>query len=401
MSSQSDRPLGQRELTRRDLLRGGGLVLVSLGAAPTLLAACGGGEKEEGLETTAASGAGVAGSIDFLSWEGYDLLTVPAMEDWRKQHGVRMSSTYIGAHEDIEAKIVPIIKGGGGPTYDLITYNTTKLGLYEQLEMLTPIDESKVPNIANLYPFFREGETSERFWVRDGVRVGVPWTWGSVVVHYRADKVKLPESVFDLLKPEFKGKVGCVDDPTVYNTAGRALGLPVPNLTQAQFDEVSALLRQIVAQTPGIAPSYGDLTNQLVSGEVVAAFHGWAPVDVWAQEQGADVKSTIPVEGSWSFCDAWAIPPTTDNKETVLAFINESLSPEGQAQSAEALAGGVVTPEAVPLTSKEIAGLYPYEDIDDLFARAPLMPGAPPTTEGGVIGYDQWIAEWGKIKAGQ
>src|SRR3954466_14361507 len=94
--------MGMGSLTRRDLLKRGGVVVVALGASPALA----------GFGNTARK---VGGTIDFLSWEGYD---VPGpMAAWKKAHHVHLKATYISNHDEIQAKI----KAGGGG-YDLITY---------------------------------------------------------------------------------------------------------------------------------------------------------------------------------------------------------------------------------------------------------------------------------------
>lgn len=386
-----------RELTRRELLRRGGLVAVGVGIGPAALAACG-GETEGGAVgeegTTATQAAKIGGPIDFLSWEGYDLQK--EMKAWRDEHGVTIRATYIGTHDDIQAKL----KAGGATSYDLITYYQGYIDLYRKLDILTPLDEAKLPNVATMYPYFREGEASDRFWKIDGKRYGVPWTWGTTTLDYRADKIDPPGSWYDLLKPEFKGKVGWVPDATgAFTLAGHILGFDVPEYTQDEFKQCAALLRRFRGQIRTFAPSFGDLANQFSGGEILASFVGWAAVGVFAGPK-AHVKSTIPKEGSYSFCDSYAIPPTADNIDTVDAFINEALTAEVQAKQAESLSAGVVNPDAVPLMSKDVAALYPYDQLDAHLERAPFYPRAPLEAEGGVMTQNDWLKEWEKIQAG-
>jgi spermidine/putrescine-binding protein len=388
------------ELTRRQLLQRAGVVVASASVVPAFLAACGGSTDGAavggGTSPTSGGNGQIGGPIDFLSWEGYDL--PGETKEWRKQNGVKMRSTYIGSHDDIQARL----KSGSGVEYDLITYYQGFYDLYRKLDILTPVDTAHVPNMQNMYPFFRSGDTSDRFWRVDGQQWGVPFTWGTIACNYRADKVDAPKSWYDLLEPEFKGKVGWPDDPNgAYLLAGHILGKNVPFYTRDDFDEINVFLRKMRDQTPGIAPSFGDLTNQLVAGDVLVAYMGWSAVDVWAQEKGADVQSVLPEEGSFSFCDSYAIPPTSDNVETTLAFINEALSPEVQAAQAQSLSAGAVVPEAVDLMPKEIQGLYPYDDIASHFERAPLYPNAPVEAEDGIVTYDELLSEFEKIKAGQ
>jgi spermidine/putrescine transport system substrate-binding protein len=390
----ADRERALLALSRRELLRRGGVAVVTVGVGPALLAACGGEDEEPTATGAPAEQAQIGGPVDYLSWEGYDLPN--ETKAWRQENDVTFRTTYIGTHDDIQAKL----KAGAATSYDLITYYQGFIDLYRTLEILTPLDESKIPNLANMYPFFREGEASDRFWKVDGERWGVPWTWGTTTLDYRADQIDPPESWFDLLEPEFKGKVGWVPDASgAFTLAGHILDFDVPNYTPDQFEECKTLLRRFREQIRGFAPSFGDLANQFSTGEIVASFIGWAAVGVFAGPD-ANVESTIPSEGSYSFCDSYAIPPTADNVETVHAFINEALSAEVQAMQAESLSAGVVTPDAVPLMPENVAALYPYDTLEEHLTIAPFYPLAPVEEEGEIVTREEWLAEWEKIQAG-
>ena len=90
--------------TRQELFRRGLLTGAAVGIAPELLASLGSGT------AAAAPLAADAGTIDFYSWQGYDLLQVPALKAWRTKNGVTIHSTYCSTHNDITAKFT----GGGG-----------------------------------------------------------------------------------------------------------------------------------------------------------------------------------------------------------------------------------------------------------------------------------------------
>ena len=219
-------PLGLR---RREFLRRSGLTLVTVGASPALFAACGGSDKnastaDAGAASTAAAPATstattgpkpgiqgdgkVGGTMDFLSWEGYDL--PDPMKEWKTTNNVELKPTYIATHDDIQAKLIAA-KGKGG--YDIITYYQGYKPLYRELELLEPLDPDQVPNMKNLYPYFQGDQGN--FWIEpDGTRTGVPWDYGAIGITW--DDAVLPgglKSWSDLLDPKFKGKVGAVDDP--------------------------------------------------------------------------------------------------------------------------------------------------------------------------------------------
>ena len=59
------------------------------------------------------------------------------------------------------------------------------------------------------------------------------------------------------------------------------------------------------------------MTTQLVNGDIVACWQGWAAMNSFAADAGkTTVKTMVPEEGSFSFCDLYAIPTTADNVDT-------------------------------------------------------------------------------------
>ncbi|MCJ7569443.1 MAG: extracellular solute-binding protein [Anaerolineales bacterium] len=342
---------------------------------------------------TASPAEAIGGNLDFISWEGYDLST--CMRDWEEEHGVTMSSTYIGDHSEIQAKLSSAQDLG----YDLITYYQGYSDLYrDELKIIQPLDRDRIPNYDNLYDNFR----GQDFWEDEEGNVwGVPFTWGAEGSNYNADITEAPASWTDLLEPEFKDRVGMVDDMNgAVIIAGRILGFgdQLPNITHEQLAQIKELILQFKSQARGIAPSFGDLNDLLVSGEVIVTYPGWAAVNSWAQERGVNVQHTIPAEGGFTFIDAFAIPAGADNYDTAIAWINESLSPEVQACQAAALAAGVVNPEAVPLLDEATANLYPYETINEVFEKAPVY-SLPPLESDQYATYDDWLSMWEEAKA--
>jgi spermidine/putrescine transport system substrate-binding protein len=381
-------------MSRRQLLKKSGIGLTAVGAVPALLAACGGSDSATSATTTRAATKSPSGKIDYLSWEGYDI-PVKSMKAWQSKNGIDVAATYIGTHDDIQAKIL----SGGAEGTDLITYYQGYKPLYEELELLSPLDEAKLPNLDGLFPLWASNEGN--FWIdADGTRTGVPFTFSVIGLTYDSAAMKEPTSWYDLLDPGLKGKVAAVDDPvTNLTTAAHVLGFDPATLTPDQVSKVEDLLRKFVAQTKGVSPSFGDATTLLVSGDVVAMWGGWTAMNNFAADAGKDtVKTIIPKEGSMSFSDAYAIPPTVDNVDAAHAFINQSLDPRVQAQVAAFVNGGVTVEAAVPLLNRAAAGLYDYAALDSLFEKVPMYNN-PPTESDEFLTIGDWQKRWDELKA--
>jgi spermidine/putrescine transport system substrate-binding protein len=388
-------PLDRRELLKR------GLVVASIGAVPSFLAACG-GDDDDGGEAAAPTATQAqetptvpeaSGTIDYLSWEGYDI--PDATKAWRDENGVEFEATYIGNHDDIQARIA-----AGGGSYDLITYYQGYKPLYQELGILSPIDISKIPNIENEFPYFKSDVGN--FWIDpDGTWTGVPWTWGSIGITW--DDEALPgglTSWYDLLDPKLENKIGLPDDPVgSFTLAAHTLGYDPATVTEEQKTEIVDLLTRIVRHARSVAPSFGDMTTQLVNGDIVACWQGWAAMNSFAADAGkTTVKTIVPEEGSFSFCDLYAIPTTADNVDTVYSYLNNVLEPEVNAAGAEFLVAGVTVEGAVEFLDKATRSLYPYDDLEGLLERAPFYNN-PPVESDEFVTYEEWIDTWQEVKA--
>jgi len=365
-------------IARRRLLQCGSLALVA-GWAPSLRPAQ----------------AKPSGVINFMSWEGYDFPN--EMKAWKEANGVEVQSTYMGSHDDIQAKIL----GGGGEGLDLITYGSSYKQLYRELKILQPIDEAQLPNLGNLLPFF--ASDVQNVWVEpDGTRTGVPADWGAVGISYDSSVIKEAPTSYDILfDPQYKGKVGMPDDPLgAYGQAAHVLGLDSSRMTESDFKTVTDWLKELAKQTKGISASYGDVSTRFIAGDIVLSFLGWAAYKSFGAQAGKNtIETTWPEKGGGlAFSNAWAIPPGADNVETVYAWIDETLKPDINAATATGLVGGVVVKGAQEKLDPTLAALYPYDDLDGFFARSPLQQD-PPIESTEFVTRDKVLAAWQEVKS--
>ncbi len=367
------------ETSRRTILRAAGATGIAGGLWPT-------------FRTPAWA---QSGEITIMTWEGYDFPDVLAA--WKAEHGIEVTGIYMGSHDDIQAKIL----GGGGAGLDLITYGSSYKQLYSTLGILEPIDESKIPNIGNLLPFF--GSDAQNIWVdADGTRTGVPCDWGAVGISYDSSVIADAPTSYDILfDPQFTGKVGMPDDPLgAYGQAARVLGLNSGRMTEDDFITVTNWLKDLAKQTNGVSASYGDVSSRFISGDIALSFLGWAAYKSFASDAGKTTIETVWPEngGGLAFSNAYAIPPGVDNPDAAYAFINETLRPEIQAAMATALVGGVVVSGAAELLDPGLAQLYPYDALDEFFMLAPLQED-PPLESTEFVTRERVLTAWQEIKS--
>jgi spermidine/putrescine transport system substrate-binding protein len=378
----------RRELMRRSLVGG-----AAIGLAPSLLAA---------LEGTAAAATthAASGTINFFSWQGYDLLDEPVMKSFRKKNGVTIHSTYVNTHNDITAKFTA---GGGKGIYNLSTYEAGYGPFYVGLGIPQPLDMSKIPNFKNAHPIFRSGAIASKWWHFKGQQWAVPFTWGIQGINYQSDKTKAPASYEDLLKPEFKKKYGVTDDPVAAIVIGaHATGVFRADslYTKAELSKIIAFWKKLKGNARLIVPSYGNMADLFASGEIIAATPGWAAVNSFAASKGDKaVKHVAPKQGSATFCDAFFIPNGAKDTDPVYAYINEAFSLEAQAQEAENLVQAAVCPGAVKLMNKETQALYPYSQINQILHKTAPLEVIPNNVPKGYATFADWNKAWEQFKA--
>jgi len=344
--------------------------------------------------SSSAAWAAPSGDLQIMAWEGYDL--VPELQAWRDANGVNVETTSMTSQDDVHTKFM----AGNPPPFDLAEYNQAYANLYiDQLKITTPIDLATVPN-------FNADNIFEQFlgkaqWERDGKLTGVPWIWGFNTALYNADEISELKSYKDLLAPELKGKIAIVDDsvsmwPVTARVAG--LGAKYPNLTRDELATAFAELAKYRDQARMIALNMGDVATALAAGDVVAVLCADPAIIKMTEELGGKLKMAVPEEGVVLWVDAWFVPPSADNVETALAFVNEALSPQAQADICMRLNQAPVSKEAVALMDDAARARIDYDNLAAYFAGG--LPGIPPLESEEFATYDDWISAWQEFKAG-
>ena len=383
--------VGGRQISRRDLL-GRGLAFGAAGlAAPYLLEG-----RAWAVDRKAA--ADVSGTIDFLSWDAYDL-RFPLMNNWRKQHGISMQSTYISDYPEIPAKLTSPASRG---LYNLATYGAQYGQQWKELGILTPLDMSKIPNYSNSLAFFKSGPSWKNYWNFDGHQWGIPFTWSYSANNYNAAKIGPPKKTADFLMPEFKKKFALNDDyQGEILLAAQVLKIANQKglFTKAQLQKIVEFLTELKRNALLIAPSNGDIANLFASGEIIACVDGFLGMQELVAQKGVkSIRSVVPAEGTFSFVDSYFIPAGSKNADSVYAFINESLAPPMQAQESGYLQAGITTVSGVAALSATDKAQYQPANVQALFASAPLfdLPTNPPK---GYTSIADWENAWESVKA--
>ena len=327
-----------------------------------------------------------SGDVNILAWEGYE----PA-EAFRGL-AVEVKRSFMAQNDDT------ITKTTNPGDFDLMTIFQGQLDALIKLGRIRPMDTSLLAHYDELFPFFRHDPAFRR----DGDVYAVPIAWGPILVCYDEEKTERPESYEDLMRPELKGRIAMVDDAYAgISTFARWAGYEEANrLTPRQLDECIRLAARLKPQLLAIAPSYGEIPAMYKRGEIAASIVDIMNTVALARAEGRKVSATVPREGGISYVDCWELVTGARNPAGAYAVVDATISPRGQAVIGNYTFLGMCNPNALPDIAADINALYPYDDLDAAFERAPLYGGAPVDSEGGTLAtHPEWVQRWSEFKS--
>ncbi|MCZ3389546.1 MAG: spermidine/putrescine ABC transporter substrate-binding protein [Actinomycetia bacterium] len=228
-NDSSRAPAWRPQLHRRDVLRGGAIAAVGLGAAP-LLAAC---SSDNGSGQTASSDYPLArpdspvtlpifddnkpiasglepenvGVLKVLNYADY--MAPGVKSDFQDKYGAEVQVTPYNNYDEMLSKL-----NASGASFDVVFPGPSVLSRMVYGKLLQPFNNSYLSNIKNAWPEYQDP------WYDRGSQYTVPYTVYTTGVAYRSDVVADPsEGYLMMWNADYAGKVGVLDD------AGEALSM--------------------------------------------------------------------------------------------------------------------------------------------------------------------------------
>ncbi|MCK0112781.1 extracellular solute-binding protein [Ornithinimicrobium sp. F0845] len=283
------------------------IVAVCAMAALTL-AAC-------GQSGTAGDGGG-GGQLSVTTWGGtiqkaYEAHAVSAFEE---ASGFSLVFT---ATDDLTSMAKVRAERGGTSTYDVVSTLPIPMTQMAAEDLLAPITEEDVPNLAHVDEKYRS-------------EFAVPNFYSARSIVYNVDAVgEPPTSWADLWDPRFKGRIGIETSHEMdWLFAAAAAVKGAPPETDAEWDAGWDL----VLQLPDQARFYGESTSQAMnSGEVWIVMSSMSAARDMNENSEMNIAGVIPEEGTWAKVDLSVIPKNAPNIDEAYDFLNTLLDPESQA----------------------------------------------------------------------
>ncbi len=354
-------------------------VFAVMALAAVLLVACGSSSEETTGEGGGGGGEASGGSLNILSWDGYD--EPEWLNQFENETGISVTSTSVGSPAEMFSKVK-----ANPSQYDIVLNTAGWFPQYVESDLLEPIDEKEVPAMNDIKLGFPWEEATSV----EGTLYGILYNWGNQAMAWLPEKIKgLDLSKYENSKgelddwnvfwdPALKGKVSIFDDPTsVEPMIGLALGFENPyQLNDQQFEEFEKKLLELRPQVKRLTTGYDDQIAQLQSGEASVAYLNIISIAAALNQEGTtlDVNNLVK-QGVPAWSDNLAITKEGggSNLAAVYKFINASLDRKWQARFIATTANsGTLNYEQATSPEAKAAGLTPAKLEETLIPETRL-----------------------------
>jgi spermidine/putrescine transport system substrate-binding protein len=330
--------------------------------------------------------------VTMFGWDGYQT-GLMATQNLAAQD-VELAFSAMNNNDEIITRLA-----SGGNDIDLITPYMGYVPLLAAAGLIQPIDDALVPNLQKVPELFR----NDRNIMVDGKRYAVPFTWGSGAMVYDPAVIKTaPESWFDVLKPEYAGKVGMSDDPlgNLLLAAKLVTDAEVPTrLTRAQLDKAIAFLVKLKKEhLRQIAVSFGELADALARNEISITFNGGEFVKKYAADKGKAVEFAYPKEGTFAWLDVCSLAASSKNTAAAHKVLNEMIETQSQLALAKETAQGICNVDAIAALDPALK-FYPYDNLADFGSKAQFYQMPPLEASDGIMTWTDWQEAYEGFKA--
>ena len=214
-----------------------------------------------------------------------------------------------------------------GSQYDILIASYDYIEEMIAKNLLLPLDHSKIPNSANLFPVFRDAIFDP------GRRFSMPFLWGTQGICYRKSTMtENPESWRMLFESDaFSGRMA-LPGPDTLGLALKYLGYSYNSVDPVELEAAGELL---IRQKPHIKSFAGQDGIELLANGDVDVTVGWNSEILGLMEDDDDIDYRVPIEGSLLWQDCVSILRTTANPSGAHTLLNHALDARVSAAIAE------------------------------------------------------------------
>lgn len=332
--------------------------------------------------------------LNLFTWASYH--DKPWLKEYEQLRGVKINAQLIGGVPEGFSKVQT-----NPDAFDLVLTTSGWVENYADADLIVPLDESAVPNLANVTPALAWRDAAEH----NGNLYGIPYSWGPQPLCWLTDRLEEPTSWRSLYEPDVARRVSMVDDPTTQMPfIPIMLGFENPfELDEQQFAEMREALLDLRGQVTHVAASIEDQTNDFARGDVWTGVLYNPSTQAALAENGIELKYKIPEEGAASWSDNYSMTKAGQEKAALCYdFINYTLSVEWQARFAAVSTNTPILSLELATSDEAVkAGLdrqafartlLPLTEDASQVERLKLLRRVP--------NVEQWLELWNEFKSG-
>jgi spermidine/putrescine-binding protein len=255
-----------------------------------------------------AFAADVGGELNYFGWDGENGANVA--KDFLAKNKIQMQASFQVSGDEALTRF----NTGGRGTLDILTPNKDfqRAILAAGTELFQPLDMSRIPNAAGLFPAFKNAS----WLIKDGKTYAVPLIWGDEPCVYNPKKWDgVPAKYTDFADPKYKGEIVFMDDPfgNIWLFA-KSVGVADPSrLTAAQLQQAVDAMLKVKPNIVTIGASFADMADVMVRGDASIGVCGWAYQTLIAKDKGVELKVASPADDGthWMPTPSPPTPPTS------------------------------------------------------------------------------------------
>ncbi|MFC6038167.1 PotD/PotF family extracellular solute-binding protein [Paenisporosarcina macmurdoensis] len=305
------------------------------------------------LQLDKTSGRSGNDSISVYNWGEY--IDPEIVTQFEKETGINVVYETFDSNEAMMTKIE-----NGGTSYDVAMPSEYAIEKMKKNDLLIPIDQSKIPNLLNIDPYFLNLPFDP------GNKYSIPYFWGTVGIAFNPSLLdgQTFESWEDLWDPSLKQEVILVDGAREVMGMGlNTLGYSLNTKDEKQLQEATDKLKTL---SPNIKAIIGDEIVETMRRNESAVALVWSGQAADIMYVNEDIDYVVPSEGSNLWFDNMIIPKTAANVEGAHTFINFMLDPKIAAQNADYVGYSTPNEQAIKLMDPEVTAderFYPTEEM--------------------------------------
>ena len=252
-------------------------------------------------------------TIHLFVWGEYTCQEI--FDDFFKKTGIEVIESNFSSNEEMLAKIQTGLEG-----YDLIIPSDYMVTVMSQLNLLLPLDKSKIPNSRNIASSLLDLPYDPKN------TVSLPYAWSVAGVIYNSDKLKRPITSYGELfsRDDVRYRFSILDDSR--EMIASALLARGRSANTKHLETLNQLPNTLVSIKKNAREFNSAPTSQLLSGDLLAA-QIYSNEALRLAQNHPRFKFILPKDGFTIAVDNMAIPKFSKKVELTYKLINYLLEP--------------------------------------------------------------------------